>query len=235
MTEQKFPTSHNLFLRVNSRFCRDPFQSADFDWNSEECALIISIFSVGQTLFSIPAGWLASKCGGVKVTGISTALGSLLTALTPVILFHQVYVMITLRLLIGILQVGTLHLFLSAKTSRLMLPFTMQVMILVNMTDVTARWIPPKERARVVGFSIAGANCGSAFCYLLSGYLAHFWRWPFIFYVTGMYSRNAFIINKFSFSRSSIENSTRFSRTVVVRTVACFHTRMPGRRSLDIG
>ena len=67
----------------------------------------------------MPAGWLASKFGSVKVTGISTAFASMLTILTPVLLFGNVYVMILLRLTIGVMQVADTHHLLRRNESRM--------------------------------------------------------------------------------------------------------------------
>ena len=67
--------------------------------------LILSSFFYGYLLTNVPGGWLASKYGGKWVLGFGVLWGSILTLLTPIAATYSPYLLVVLRLLIGLGQV----------------------------------------------------------------------------------------------------------------------------------
>lgn len=67
--------------------------------------LILGSFFVGYILSQIPGGFLAAKYGGKILFGGAMLFSGILTMLTPVVAIQSAYLLITLRVCLGVFQV----------------------------------------------------------------------------------------------------------------------------------
>ena len=78
-----------------------------FCWTSSRQGWLKSSFFWGYVLLQIHGGTLAEKFGTRKVLGIALFLTSILTLLTPLIALLNVYVLIAIRVLMGVAEAVT--------------------------------------------------------------------------------------------------------------------------------
>ena len=67
---------------------------------------VLSAFFYGYLLTQIPGGWLATRFGGKHVYGLGIVATSVLTLLTPLAAEFSVWMLIAVRVLEGIFEVG---------------------------------------------------------------------------------------------------------------------------------
>ena len=67
--------------------------------------LILSSFFYGYLFTNIPGGWLASKYGGKWVLGIGILWTAILTLLSPIAAKTSPYLLVVLRILMGLGEV----------------------------------------------------------------------------------------------------------------------------------
>ena len=78
-----------------------------FCWTASRQGWLKSSFFWGYVLLQIHGGTLAEKFGTRKVLGIALFLTSILTLLTPLIALLNVYVLIAIRVLMGVAEAVT--------------------------------------------------------------------------------------------------------------------------------
>ena len=54
-----------------------------------------------------------------------------------------------------------------------------------SLAGAWADWAPPLERTQLNGVTVTGASLGTLGVFTLAGYVAQYWGWPAVFYVTG--------------------------------------------------
>nr|XP_034328495.1 sialin [Crassostrea gigas] len=142
------------------------FEDGDIIWDKTTQGLILGSFFWGYLSTQILGGWLAVKFGGRRVLGISMALCSLCTFLTP-IAAHTGYVfLMIIRIILGI---GSGSVFPSMHT-------------------IWGKWAPPQERSKLTAFTYAGAQAGIVVTFPVSSLLCKYGfagGWPSIFYILG--------------------------------------------------
>ena len=69
---------------------------------------ILSAFFYGYILTQIPGGWLAERVGGKWVFGVGVVMTSLLTLLTPLAAFTNIWLLVTVRVLEGFFEVNSI-------------------------------------------------------------------------------------------------------------------------------
>ena len=92
MTEQ-----NKMCLDANNHHPNDPV----FTWGKYERNLILASPYFGQLVSQIPGGWLADRYGGKWVLGIGILIGSIATAVTPLVASEHIASMIAIGVAIG--------------------------------------------------------------------------------------------------------------------------------------
>ncbi|XP_044011040.1 sialin-like [Aphidius gifuensis] len=136
---------------------------AEFDWDLKLQGLILSAFFYGYVSSQIFGGILSSKIGGKKVLGFGIGITALLTIITPPLTRTSVYLLIIVRVFVGICEGVTFP----------------------SMHTMWTYWAPPVERTRLATLSLAGSIFGSVFAMPMSGVIAQRFNWDSIFYIYG--------------------------------------------------
>lgn len=71
--------------------------------------VVLGSFYYGYIGLQIVGGWLALKIGATRLYGLSLFISSLLTLLTPIATRASVYLLITLRIIEGLVLVRKTH------------------------------------------------------------------------------------------------------------------------------
>ncbi|XP_065208349.1 sialin-like [Planococcus citri] len=137
-------------------------KEAEFDWDSKTIGLVQGSLNYGL-FFAAFGGYLATKFGGSVTYGVATAIESALTILNPMFIEWGVFAFIACRGLVGLFD-G----FAYASTA-----------------EVFSRWIPEKERSMFMAIIFCGVYIAVAVSYPVYGYVAYYWGWRMIFYISG--------------------------------------------------
>lgn len=133
----------------------------EFGWSNSADGLVLSSFFAGYTCTQIIGGVLAARFGGKPVLGVAVLAWSLLTLATPLAARSGLWVLVSCRVLLGLGEGVTLP----------------------AIHQVTAHWVPQRERSRFVGMSASGQYVGTALT-LVSSPLVDIW-WPSVFIIFG--------------------------------------------------
>jgi len=126
--------------------------------------LILSSFYWGYVITHLPGGILAEKFGGKYTLGLGILSTAIFTLVTPIVVnWGEATGLIVLRILMGLGE-GTTFPALNA---------------------LLAQWTPPEERSIIGSLVFAGAQLGTVFANMLSGFILHEYKWPMVFYVFG--------------------------------------------------
>lgn len=137
---------------------------ADFDWNSSQKSVVLSSFFYGYVPAQIFAGILLEYVSAHIVFGIGAAGSGLLTILTPIIVTRlPFWAFIATRVSMGLFQAVAIPCFMKFWTI----------------------WAPPLERARLQGLALSGGFVGTVVALPLSGLVADYAGWEYIFYLFG--------------------------------------------------
>lgn len=139
----------------------------EFIWDKETQGVILGAFFYGYLVTQLPGGILAQKFGGKRVLGYFLVVASTATLFCGFGARYSPYMLIFLRVIIGM---GSGFCFPS-------------------MHDIWAKWAPPMERTKLIGFTHAGAQIGNVIALPLSALLCDYGfdgGWPSIFYILGI-------------------------------------------------
>nr|GLL42961.1 probable anion transporter 4, chloroplastic isoform X2 [Ipomoea trifida] len=115
-------------------------------WRQSFAGVVQSSFLWGYLISPIAGGTLADYFGGKVVMAWGVALWSLATFLTPWAAEFSIWMLLLMRMLLGIAE----------------------GVALPCMNNMIARWFPQTERSRAVGLAMAGFQLGSAIGLTLS-------------------------------------------------------------------
>ncbi|XP_069121261.1 sialin-like isoform X2 [Argopecten irradians] len=141
-------------------------QEGEFGWDKFLRGFLLGAFFWGYTIMQIPAGWLAEQYGPHKTVFGGMFLVATLTLFTPLLARGSPYLLLVGRIFIG---VG-------------------EAMMYPGAQVLWAKWAPPDERSRLVGFSFGGCQLGNALAFPIASLLCQYGfdgGWPAIFYVLG--------------------------------------------------
>ena len=93
---------YNCGLDVTNLCCFIGFQDGPFIWNKGIQGHVLGSFFYGYLISQIPGGILAEKYGGKWVFGLSLAIATVATLLTPVAAQLSFGLLIFLRVVVGI-------------------------------------------------------------------------------------------------------------------------------------
>jgi len=137
--------------------------SADEHYDPSVQGLILSAFFWGYIWTQLGGGWMADRFGGKRVLGAGVAAWSLATLVTPPA---------------AAISFGTLF------AARVMLGLGEGVNF-PSIHSLTARWMPPHERARTLSLNFSGMYLGTIVALLLSPPIIAALGWPWLFYLSG--------------------------------------------------
>lgn len=133
----------------------------ELGWSATERGLVSASFFWGYSLTQIPAGWVSTNIGGAKVLMAGVALWSLGTLIAPPAAKLGLLALCATRLFVGLGE----------------------GLAPSSATNVMARLVPERERARAVTTVFGGLDVGSAVGLLLCGPLIHYFGWQSVFYL----------------------------------------------------
>ncbi len=125
--------------------------------------LILSAFFWGYLWPQLVGGWMADRFGGRRVLAVGVAIWSLATFVTPAAAGISFAALIAVRVLLGLgegVNFPAIH-------------------------SLTARWMLPVERARVISLNFSGMYLGTVIAFLASPPIIVAFGWPALFYISG--------------------------------------------------
>lgn len=137
--------------------------AADQGYTSAAQGLILSAFFWGYLWPQLAGGWLADRFGGKRVLGFGVAVWSVATVFTPGAARTSFTVLFAVRILLGLgegVHFPAIH-------------------------SLTARWMPPRERARTLALNFSGMYLGTVVALILSPLIIARFGWPALFYLSG--------------------------------------------------
>lgn len=134
-----------------------------FDWDSEVQGYVLGAFFYGYMATQIIGGWLADRYGARLLLSVGIFCTSFFTLFTEVAAHWGAEWLIALRILEGLGEGVTFP----------------------AAASFWARWSPPNERARMLGFCFAGAQLGTVIAIPLTGLIIELSGWPAVFYSFG--------------------------------------------------
>jgi ACS family sodium-dependent inorganic phosphate cotransporter len=132
-------------------------------YDSAAQGLILSAFFWGYLFPQLAGGWLADRFGGKRVLGFGVAVWSVATFITPGAARTSFTVLVAVRILLGLgegVNFPAIH-------------------------SLTARWMPPRERARTLALNFSGMYLGTVVALILSPLIIAMFGWPALFYLSG--------------------------------------------------
>ncbi|KAB0802067.1 hypothetical protein PPYR_04253 [Photinus pyralis] len=139
-----------------------------YEWAPEQIATVLTAFYYGYVPSHVPGGFLSDVYGAKFVLMVDVIVSIFVTLLTPMtIVMGSWKFLCLLRALMGLVQ-GPLF------------PAT---------ATLLAKWVPKSERARAGTWVFTGAQVGSIFGYLVSGFIMGYMNsWKAVFYFWGIIS-----------------------------------------------
>ncbi|XP_044004830.1 vesicular glutamate transporter 2.2-like [Aphidius gifuensis] len=138
---------------------------AEFGWDSTLQGFILSSFYYGYTPTQCLGGLLSARIGGKKVIGVGIGVSALLTLAIPTSARISVFLLIFLRIVIGLFEGVTYP----------------------SVNSIWANWAPPLERSKLGTLSFSGASSGTVVALPLSSLIAESLGWPAVFYIYGFF------------------------------------------------
>ncbi|XP_030754218.1 uncharacterized protein LOC115881008 [Sitophilus oryzae] len=145
-------------------------KDGQYNWNSNDQALIKYIFFVGYFLGHLPGGWLGDKIGARHVTGTSLLLAAIFNLILPFSIstggeYWGFMYCVAIRFMIGVFQ-GS---------------------IVPTIATFMSSWAPKKERAMLGGIAYGGGNLGNIVGIIFTGVIIYYTRsWSSPFYLWGL-------------------------------------------------
>jgi ACS family sodium-dependent inorganic phosphate cotransporter len=133
----------------------------ELGWSATQRGLVSSSFFWGYSLTQIPAGWISTSIGGARVLMAGVALWSLGTLIAPPAAHFSLVALCATRVFVGLGE----------------------GLAPSSATNVMARLVPERERARAVTTVFGGLDVGSAVGLLLCGPLIYYFGWESVFYL----------------------------------------------------
>jgi len=141
-------------------------KGGEFCWDKKLRGLILGAFFWGYTVMQIPSGYISDRFGPRLSISIGMFPVAILTILCPFMARGSPYFLLVGRIVIGLGE----------------------AMMYPGMQSLWAKWSPPHERSRLVGFAFGGSQLGNALTFPFAGLLCAYGfdgGWPSVFYVTG--------------------------------------------------
>ena len=151
---------------IDSNGTKFVVKTADFDWDSNAQAVVLSSFYYGYIVTQIPAGYLAAKFGGSLVFGLAILVNAILSLLTPAAARANFFLLVIVRICKGLFQ-GLAY---------------------PGLYAIWSKWAPPMERSILNAISYSGSFAGIVLSMAVSGIIARHLNWDWVFYFFGIIS-----------------------------------------------
>jgi MFS family permease len=138
--------------------------SADFNWNHDKQAAIMSAFFCGYLPMQIGGALLCRRYGGKAVLTYGAVLWSAFTALTPLAAGLGFWVLIACRVAMGLSE----------------------GVAFPSMFHYLASWVPEAERGRSVSTFLIGVYLGTTIALVVSPKIIAWHSWQMVFYSFGL-------------------------------------------------
>lgn len=157
-------------ILISLNTLQSPLTDADsnlFDWDEELQGFILASFYVGYVITHVPGGVFASKYGGKYTLIVGMCVASVFTLLTPVCVeAGGAPALIALRIIIGLGE----------------------GVIFPSCAALISSWTPLADRGKIGTLTYSGAQIGSIFGSLMSGWLLDYYPgWGSVFYFFGVF------------------------------------------------
>lgn len=136
------------------------------DWSSENQSLVLSAYFYGFFISTVIGGYITERVGHKIVIGLSMTTNAISTLLIPLGIINHIYIVITLRTIVGLVQ-------------GLSTP---------GFRGFWGIWAPKHERTQLATVTFSGTDIGNIVAFGASGYLCStslLGGWPLIFYGFG--------------------------------------------------
>ncbi|XP_049950920.1 sialin isoform X1 [Schistocerca serialis cubense] len=138
-------------------------EDGPFNWSETQQGLLLGAYFWGYMVSELPGGRMAEVYSARWVMFTAVAINVLGTVLTPPAAYFHFYCLVVLRVLEGL-------------GGGLTFP-AMHVMI--------SHWAPPHDRAVLTAIIYAGTALGTVISFPLSGVIAGYLGWEWVFYIMG--------------------------------------------------
>ena len=135
-----------------------------FNWDTTTQGFVLSAFFYGYIFTQIPGGYLAMKFGGKTIFGTGVLMTALFTLITPPAARSSVYLLIAVRVCEGFFEGVTFP----------------------CIHAIWSKWAPPLERSVLATISFSGPFAGTVLGMPLSGLIADYFGWAWVFYFFGL-------------------------------------------------
>ena len=135
----------------------------DYNYTEKEQSQIIGAFFYGYTVSVGSAGFITDMYGGRYIVALGIGMSGFIGIFQPIVVKWGVSWFIGIRFLQGLAQGLT---------------FTSQ-------TSLWGRWAPSDERTILVGISQMACFAGLLLNNAISGVIAQYWGWEYLFYLYG--------------------------------------------------
>lgn len=166
-SNSSFPTIHDETHNVVN-------PNLTYDWSPKTQGIVLGSFWYSYMCMQVPSGRMAEVSGGKWIVAISLVGSAVINLITPLIT-GSMAVLITSRILLGVLQGG----------------------IFPSCYAMLYKWMPLRERSFALAFMDVGSTIGSIVAASLTGYLSEHGfagGWPSSFYVSGIISAATCVI-----------------------------------------
>jgi ACS family sodium-dependent inorganic phosphate cotransporter len=148
--------------RVNMSVAAIPMQ-AQFGWDETTKGIVMGSVFLGYLSSQLLGGWIVNRVGAARMVGLSVLAFSVFTLVTPLAALWSFEALILVRVGLGVAE-------------GFAVPATYAFM---------GRWMPTRERARLLAIVVSGATIGAPGGLVASGLLVEAFGWESAFYTFG--------------------------------------------------
>jgi ACS family sodium-dependent inorganic phosphate cotransporter-like MFS transporter 5 len=167
MVGQVNSTEESNDCHVDSNKTESHIINREFDWDSEQQAVILGAFFYGYVITQIPGGVLAQRFGAKWIFGVSILITALLSLLGPLAARWGFFAFFLTRFGQGLAE----------------------GVVWPCMNSLISKWMPKMERSRGTTAIFMGSQIGTVLSMSLAGYLcdkSFMGGWPAVFYLLGI-------------------------------------------------
>jgi len=135
----------------------------DLEWDLEDQGVLLGSFFYGFFATQMLGGILAHVVGGGRLVGLAILVSSVSNLISPIVAYSGLVPFIILRSLLGLTQ----------------------GVVFPAIHELWSHWAPPLESTKLLGITYSGAYIGTVGSMCLSGIIAKYLGWTWIFYIFG--------------------------------------------------
>ncbi|XP_065205167.1 sialin-like [Planococcus citri] len=155
-----------------------------YEWDNDICSYLHAAFFLGYFVMNFPAACLGVHFNVKRLLLVTFVVNGVLSCLTPLLInFHYTGSNEMLLQFKSWAGIGNWRALIVLRAVQGIL----QAFMFPTIHAISAKWAPPNERSRLVGFILSGIPFGTMVTLAGSGLLASnpYLGWPSVFYVSG--------------------------------------------------